>query len=159
MLRIRNEVVEVLNSVSRQSRKDELVAAVEAVQQAAQKRVHSGFTTGMTVAMGVGIPALSLFCAAAVGSSTNAGIQVLFAIVGLLVMAVSIEHLKAAIQDITGSGSWQAWSLAIAVDAAIAGCELAEVCDAGLGQMGVIAMVVAAIFSMLLNVYAFFNCK
>lgn len=105
------------------------------------------FKLGMTVALGVGIPLLSL---------------ALFALgLMLAVLGVSLSHLAWAIGDITGSGPRSSWALAVALDLSLVLCELCHVYATALGLEWVCFLVMGAVAtcSMALNVYAFLMHK
>lgn len=113
----------------------------------------------VTVAMGCGIPALSLSLSSIGGALYDAGMPVLgTAAIGLTcgVLAVSLSHLASAIRCITRSAVWQAWALAVVIDCSLVVCELTRV--AGFSSWVVPAVMVGVTaFSMLLNCHAFLH--
>ena len=162
MLKLNNEIIAELETLAGQSRVKmadlrrvtenmKTVAAEQASQQKSQR-----FAWWVTVLMGVGIPALSLVCSSFVGElwHTLPVLAGAFALVGLAVMGVSITHLTWAIGDITRSPWGPSLVLAIAIDACIVLCELANVMGHN-GAMVLGTMVTATLVSMVLNVYAF----
>jgi hypothetical protein len=113
----------------------------------------------LTVALGCGIPALSL-------TLSHIGVELIQTARPCLggsalvlcgaVLAVSLDHLRSAIQDITHSRLWQAWCLAVAVDCALVVCELTRV--AGFQSWAVPCLMGAVtVASMGLNCWAFLN--
>lgn len=96
----------------------------------------------MTVALGVGIPLLSL----------TFGLALMVAVLG-----VSLSHPACGIADITRSSPLARWALAGALDLSLVLCELCLVSARGLGLewVAVLVMGAVAIASMALNVYAF----
>lgn len=113
----------------------------------------------VTVAMGCGIPTLSLSLSSIGGALIENRLPYLGA--GALaltcgVLAVSLSHLAAAIRDITKSAVWQAWALAVVIDCSLVVCELTRV--AGFASWVVPAVMIGVTaFSMLLSCHAFLN--
>jgi hypothetical protein len=111
----------------------------------------------LTVGMGCGIPGLSLALSSLGGQLLRAS-QIWLGGGSLAlcasVLAVSLSHLAAAVQDITRSARWQGWCLAVAIDVSLVLCELARVAgeDCWL-VLGLMSAVTAA--SMGLNCWAF----
>jgi hypothetical protein len=124
------------------------------------KRQVNHFKVAMTVALGVGIPLLSLAMSKLSGTLAIHGKWglALFAF-GLMVatLAVSLSHLAWAVGHITKSTPRASWSLAIALDLSLVMCELVHVYAESLGLSAVCWSVMAAVAvaSMMLNVYAF----
>ncbi len=119
------------------------------------------FKFGVTVAIGIFIPLLSLAMSYLAGKLAGAGYWELagFAAgVGGSVLAVSLNHLAWAIEDITRSEFPWNWLLAIALDSSLV---LGELCHVyapptlGLGVVCWVVMVAVCGFSMALNVFAF----
>ncbi len=123
-------------------------------------RILARFKLGMTVALGVGIPLLSL-AMSRLGGSLAIGEVYLLSLLAfglmLAVLGVSLSHLAWAIGNITRSAARPSWALAIALDLSLVLCELVHVYAASLGLAWVCFAVMAAVAltSMLLNVYAF----
>lgn len=117
----------------------------------------SKLRTPLTVTLGCGIPALSLSLSHIGGELIGSGRMALGGAALVLcsaVLAVSLDHLRAAIQDITRSRLWQAWALAVAVDCALVLGELARV--AGFQSWTVpVLMGAVTLCSMGLNCWAF----
>jgi hypothetical protein len=115
----------------------------------------------MTIALGVGIPLLSLTMSFLAGKMAGGGLYKLAAfasVIGGVVLVVSLTHLATAIAEITGSTLWASWFLAIAVDLSLVLAELVQVyapSDLELGRVSWTVMVSVCAFSMALNVYAF----
>ena len=74
------------------------------------------------------------------------------------VLAVSLSHLAGAIRDITRSATWQAWSLAVAVDLSMVVCELSRVAGFELWVVPVLLGAVT-VASAGLNCWAFLRHK
>lgn len=116
-----------------------------------------------TVGMGVGIPALTLSLSTVAGRMAmggHTGLALGAAAVGITVLAVSLDHLRQAIEDITGSPKAASWALAVAVDASIVLAESVQVFAPGVVDSlaaGILWAVTAA--SMGLNVWAFLRHK
>jgi hypothetical protein len=114
-----------------------------------------------TIAMGVGIPALSLAMSSIGGRLLVDGHFILgTASLGLcgVVMAVSLSHLAWAVRDITRASNWQSWLMAVAVDATLVLGELSLV--HGFDSLLVpCVMVAVAIMSAWLNCFAFLADK
>ena len=114
----------------------------------------------MTVALGVGIPLLSLAMSKVAGTLASHGHLALavfaFALM-LAVLGVSLSHLAWAVGNITRSGGRASWSLAIALDLSLVLVEMTNVYAAGLGLTWVCYAVMASVAAarMALNVYAF----
>ncbi len=116
----------------------------------------------ITVALGCGIPCLSLALSSIGGrliQSGQSGLGSGFMGLCCSVLAVSLSHLAWAVRDITRSSWWQSWALAIAVDLSLVGCELAGV--AGYESWVVTAVMIAVTgTSAALNVWGFSrHCK
>jgi len=113
----------------------------------------------VTVWLGCGIPVLSLSLSHQGGellAAEHYGLGVGSLILCGVVLCLSLSHLAAAIEDITHSAQWQAWMLAIAVDAALVCAELVRVAgQGGLLQWGMMGALTAT--SAALNVWAFFR--
>lgn len=124
------------------------------------KGLADTFRLYMTVALGVGIPCLSLAMSKLAGTLAAGGALLLatFAL-GLMVavLAVSLPHLAWSVGNITRSGRRASWSLAIALDLSLVLCELVHVyADAlGLAWVAYAVMTAVALASMALNVWAF----
>ena len=121
-----------------------------------------GYRRGLTVALGVFIPLMSVATSKIAGTLAGGGHFVLAAFgaaIGVAVLAVSLSHLAWAIGDVTGSGPRASWALAVALDGGIVLCELVHVAAAGAGLALVCwaVLVVVAGFSMVLNCHAFLN--
>jgi hypothetical protein len=114
---------------------------------------------GITVGMGVSIPALTLGLSTVAGRLATHGYAGLagFAVtVGATVLMVSLSHLAWAIGDITRSPSWASWLLAIAVDLSIVLSESVHVFAPGVvDSLATAIMVAVTLASMALNVWAF----
>jgi hypothetical protein len=123
-------------------------------------RLADQFRLGMTVALGVGIPLLSLAMSKLAGTLASHHYLALagFALALMLaVLGVSLSHLAWAVGDITRSSRRASWSLAIALDLSLVLCESVHVYTAELGLAWVCyaVMTAVAVASMALNVYAF----
>lgn len=119
----------------------------------------SRYKLGVTIAMGCGIPLLSLSLSS-IGGALIESEQRLLGITALVltcgVLAVSLSHLASAIRDITRSSLWQSWALAIVIDCSLVVCELTRV--AGFSSWVVPTVMVGVTgFSMLLNCHAFLD--
>lgn len=144
------------------ARKSDLLALLDNAQPAVAPSpgLTERFRLGMTVALGVGIPLLSLAMSKLAGTLASNGHFLLagfaFALM-LAVLGVSLGHLAWAVGDITRSGRRASWSLAVALDLSLVMCELTHVYAAELGLMWVCysVMIAVALASMALNVYAF----
>lgn len=116
-----------------------------------------------TIAMGIGIPGLTLALTTVAGRLACKGHYILTAAViavCLTVLAVSLDHLKTAIQDITRSGDLSSWLLAVAVDLSVVLSEAVQVCSPGVSDgLAMSVMVCVTIASMGLNVWAFLRHK
>lgn len=116
----------------------------------------------ITVGMGCGIPCLSLSLSSIggrllVSERTGLGLAMLGLTCGVL--AVSLSHLAWAVKDITGSARWQAWCLAVAIDASLVLGELAVVSGFDLWVVPVV-MGTVTVVSAVLNCWAFLrHCK
>jgi len=121
------------------------------------------FRTGMTVALGVGIPLLSLALSKIGGTLALEGQPLLSAFAALLmlsVLTVSLSHLAWAIGNITGADKRASWALAVSLDLTLVLCELVRVfAPLDLGWVCLLLMASVAGFSMSLNVYAFLHHK
>lgn len=122
------------------------------------------YKLGLTVALGVFIPVMSLATSKIAGTLAGSGHHALAAFgagIGLAVLAVSLSHLAWAIRDVTGSGPRASWALAVALDCSLVLCELVLVAaaDAGLGAVCWCVLLAVAGFSMVLNCHAFLNHK
>jgi hypothetical protein len=122
----------------------------------------SRYKLGLTVALGVAIPVLSLSMSKVSGTLLGTGHYALAAFgafIGTAVLAVSLSHLAWAIRDVTGSGLRASWALAVALDLSLVLAELVHVTAAEVGLNAVCWCVVAvvALFSMILNVHAFLH--
>lgn len=119
------------------------------------------FKTGITIALGIAIPAMSLtlsHIAGTLASENSYALAIFSALCGISVLIVSLSHLAQAIRDITRAYPWQAWMLAITLDLSIVNCELIGVWSSTtLWTIGL--MFVVGLFSMALNCYAFLNTK
>jgi hypothetical protein len=129
-------------------------------RKAKAKAPPTRLLVGMTVALGVGIPLLSLALSKIGGTLAGAGFYGMAAFAFLLmaaVLGVSLSHLAAAIGSVTRSPLWASWALAVTLDLTLVLCELIHVSGHGLGLELVCgcAMVAVAIASMGLNVFAF----
>src|SRR4051794_19996905 len=85
------------------------------------------FRLWMTVALGVGIPCLSLAMSKLAGTLAAGGLLALAAFaLGLMVavLAVSLPHLAWSVANVTRSGRRASWSLAVALDLSLVLCEL-----------------------------------
>jgi cytochrome c biogenesis protein CcdA len=119
------------------------------------------FKVGMTLALGCGIPVLSLALSMIAGTLANrVPLLALFAF-GLMiaVLMVSLPHLRWAISDITKSERLASWCLAVALDLSLVLCELTHVYadDCGLGLVVNCVMLAVCLASMALNCWAFFK--
>jgi len=125
-----------------------------------RKPLADRFRLWMTVALGVGIPLLSLAMSKLAGTlaSHRRFALAAFALVLMVaVLAVSLSHLAWAVGNITRSGRRASWSLAVALDLSLVLCESVHVYAADLGLVWVCYAVMAcvAVASMALNVFAF----
>lgn len=120
----------------------------------------ANFKLGMTIALGVGIPLLSLAMSKLAGTLAANG---QFALAGFAfalmvsVLGVSLNHLAWAIANITRS-PWEAsWALAVALDLSLVCCETIHVYADQLSLAWVCYAVIScvALTSMALNVWAF----
>ncbi len=111
----------------------------------------------LRIALGCGVPGLSLALSSIGGRLLEQGSYTLGGGAVLLccgVLAVSLSHLAWSIRDLTGSAVWQAWCLAVAVDAGLVLCELIRATGAGCWVCVALQLAVA-VASMGLNVWAF----
>jgi len=120
------------------------------------------YKRGLTVALGVFIPLMSVAMSKVAGTLATHGHHGLAAFgagIGAAVLPVSLSHLAWAVRDITGSGPRSSWALAVALDCSLVLCELTHVqaADAGLGAVCWAVLAVVAGFSMVLNCHAFLN--
>lgn len=118
----------------------------------------------ITVAMGCGIPLLSLALSKISGTLATSGLYALsgFAFTLMItVLAVSLPHLAWSVGDITRSRGRASWCLAIALDLSIVLCEFVHTfaSEVGLGWVVATVMVTVCLFSMTLNVWAFLKCQ
>jgi hypothetical protein len=124
--------------------------------------VERRFKITMTIALGVGIPLLSLAMSSIAGTLATHGLWPLavfaFALMAA-VLGVSLPHLAWAIGDITRSGSRPSWLLAVALDLSLVLCEFCHVWADDLGLTAILWAVTVAVAgaSMLLNIWAFFK--
>lgn len=129
----------------------------------AGRRVVSRARRWITVALGAGIPGLSLALSSIGGRLVSEGHGPLGgAVLGVCaaVLAVSLSHLAWAIRDITGSSRWQSWCLAVAVDVSLVLGELARIGGAGWWLVSLV-MAAVTVTSAVLNCWAFLahRCK
>lgn len=115
---------------------------------------------GMTIALGVGIPLLSLAMSKLAGTLAVAekyALAVFALYLMLAVLGVSLSHLAGSIENITRSHWLASWSLAVALDLSLVMCEMCHVYanNLGLEWVTIAVMVCVAVVSMALNVYAF----
>lgn len=120
--------------------------------------------TAITVAMGCGIPLLSLVLSHLGGSLLADGSELLGLLALVLcvsVLIVSLSHLAWAIGDITKSRTSANWCLAITVDMSLVLAELVGVFGTpeGVELLRVGLMVSVTIASMVLNCWAFLQHK
>lgn len=110
-----------------------------------------------TVALGCGVPALSLSLSSIGGRLLAEGHGLLGScgmVLCCTVLGVSLSHLAWAIGDITKAKGWQPWALAMAIDASLVLGELSQV----YGFESVLVPVVmasVAVMSAWLNCWAF----
>lgn len=122
-------------------------------------RLRVKVKTALTLAMGTGIPLLSLGLSNVAGTLLQSGHWALAAMAGLLtvsVLVVSLPHIAWSVRDITGTDRRASWALAVAVDMALVLCELVHV--VGVSPLLVVTtaiMVATTGASMLLNCWAF----
>lgn len=122
------------------------------------------FKLGMTVALGVGTPLLSLAMSKLAGTLAAAeqyALAVFALVLMFAVLGVSLSHLAWAIENITSSTTYPSWALAIALDLSLVLCELCHVyaSELGLEWVAFTVMGCVAVTSMALNVYAFLMHK
>jgi hypothetical protein len=134
----------------------------------APARPRSKWRVAVTVAVGCAIPLACLFFAAAGGCLLSIGLSggglfpgllgVAFFALFFTVLAVSLPHLARAVREIAGLGPRPAWRLAVALDCALAACELTFVAGRGTPWFGDIMawsfggfMALATLLSMALN--------
>lgn len=111
----------------------------------------------LTVALGCGIPGLSLALSSVGGrlmSQGHVGLGVGAMALCCTVLAVSLSHLAWAVKDITRSARWQSWCLAVAIDLSLVLCELAGVAGFTLWVVPVV-MAAVTMSSAALNCWAF----
>jgi len=116
----------------------------------------------LTITMGCGIPAVSLYTSHRAGELLTMGAYVggiMFLAVCLTVLALSLSHLATAIGDITRSNARDSWLLAIALDAGIVVVELTKAMGHDGGFLATLFLVGITGASMLLNCWAFLNHK
>ncbi len=127
------------------------------------KRVKHHVRTGLTLALGTGIPLLSLGMSNVAGTLATSGHYGLAAFSGVLmasVLVVSLPHLAWAIRDITGTDKRASWALAIAVDCAIVLCELVHVANVvPLLTITTVIMSCVTMTSVCLNCWAFLMAR
>jgi len=119
----------------------------------------------ITVAMGCGIPLLSLSLSHLGGSLLACGTWAttflgVFAFgLCVAVLGVSLSHLAWAIGDITKSPRWASVALAISVDCSLLVGELIGVfgADAGVERLRIGLMIAVTVSSAVLNTWAFFG--
>jgi hypothetical protein len=132
----------------------------------ARKRLPKGppprdhLRAAMTGALGVGIPLLSLAMSKLAGTLASHSVWDLAALAFALMVAVlgvSLGHLSAAIADVTHSGPWTSWALAVVLDLSLVLCELCHVYADHLGLAWVCYAVMGCVASasMALNVWGF----
>ncbi len=114
----------------------------------------------ITIAMGCGIPLLSLSLSRLGGHLLATGTVVLGIVALALcvtVLGVSLSHLAWAIGQITKSNFWASWCLAVAVDLSLVLAELIGVTGAAHEVEGLRLglMVSVTVASMILNCWAF----
>lgn len=132
----------------------------ETITQLSHKPTNNKFKIGMTVALGCGIPLLSLAFSYMAGRLLLTGFWPLaffaFALM-VTVLSVSLPHLSWAIQNITKSDDRASWALAVALDLSLVLGELCHVWASEIGINGIVNTVMFAVcvFSMLLNCWAF----
>jgi hypothetical protein len=111
----------------------------------------------LTVAMGCGIPGLSLALSSIGGRlllEGHRGHGTAALVLCGAVLAVSLSHLAWAIGDITRSARWQSWCLAVAIDLSLVLGELAGVAGFRLWVVPVV-MGAVTLVSAVLNCWAF----
>lgn len=114
----------------------------------------------ITIVMGCGIPAVSLYTSHRAGELLTVGAYVgglMFLSVCLTVLALSLSHLATAIGDITRSNVRDSWLLAVALDAGIVVCELTKAMGHDGGWLAMLFLVGITGASMLLNCWAFLS--
>jgi hypothetical protein len=146
--------------VNRARKSDLLDLLANGVPLDAKQSLTARFRLWMTVALGVGIPLLSLAMSKLAGTLAAHGYSALaaFALALMLaVLGVSLSHLAWAVGNITRSSRCPSWSLAVALDLSLVLCESVHVYGEELGLTWVCYAVMAAVAaaSMALNVYAF----
>jgi hypothetical protein len=117
----------------------------------------SGPRRWLTVALGCGIPGLSLALSSVGGrlmTQGHVGLGVGAMALCCTVLAVSLSHLAWAVKGITRSARWQSWCLAVAIDLSLVLCELAGVAGFSLWVVPVV-MVAVTVSSAALNCWAF----
>lgn len=139
--------------------KEELVKLVEDGAEP-DRSLQARFALLMTLALGAGIPLLSLALSKLGGSLLMAHHYALGAFAFALmasVLAVSLPHLASSIGSLTGSEPRPAWCLALALDLSLVLTELVGVyaSSLGLGWVCGLVMVCVALASMCLNIHAF----
>ena len=122
----------------------------------------TAYKRGLTIALGVFIPLMSVATSKIAGTLAGHGhyaLAAFAALIGVAVLAMSLSHLAWAIRDVTGSGARSSWALAVALDCGIVLCELVHVAAgaAGLSLVCWAVLVVVAGFSMVLNCHAFLH--
>ncbi len=141
--------------------KEELVKLLDEAP-VPDRSLEARFRYGMTLALGLGVPLLSLALSKIGGSLLQSHHFALAALaLGLMgaVLAVSLPHLAFSIADLTGSDQRASWCLAVALDLSLVLTELVGVYAAslGLGWVSGLVMVSVAGMSQALNCYAFFK--
>jgi uncharacterized membrane protein len=115
--------------------------------------------TAITVALGVGIPLLSLAMSKIGGTLLFTHVPLALSAFGIMiaVLVVSLPHLRWSICDITKSSPLASWCLAVALDLSLVCCELVHVyaTESGLDVLVVTVMGTVAVASMVLNCWAF----
>jgi hypothetical protein len=121
--------------------------------------------TTLTAIMGIVVPLLSASLCSVAGdlcSEDGGPVVAALAIAGLVltgcVLAVSLDHLKWAIGNITRSGWWSSWALAISLDVTLMFSELVLVYGPDKVRTRIWAiMVTVCLLSVCLNIWAFFR--
>ncbi|MFO0964636.1 MAG: hypothetical protein U0793_03485 [Gemmataceae bacterium] len=130
----------------------------------AGRKPASRLSTGITLALGCGIPSLAIALSRMGGCLLASGSWVLGVMaLGLCVvtMLVSLQHLAFSVQDITRSSRYASLSMAVAVDASIVLAELVGVFGAvpETETLRACLISVTTCFSMALNCWAFLRHK
>ena len=139
--------------------KAQQMVTVEAPRAEPVGRQDNRVTLGITVALGCGIPLLSIALSKIGGTLLTTHVPLALFAFSLMVavLVVSLPHLRWSIGDITKSGDRASWSLAVALDLSLVLCELVHVyaTDSGLDALVVAVMTSVCIASMVLNCWAF----